>query len=460
MLDSAKKKISVICLIAAVVIGGFLLVRFVRYSEKPNILFITMDALRPDYMGCYGYKRNTTPNIDKFAKDAVIFTQAVSVSCHTAPSNASLVSSVYPNVHHVSNWKIALSSDLPVLPQILQKHGYKTAFFSNQLGFCWMDGFNRGFDTFNLLMSKMWNTGRKVADITDSAIGWLRRNKNKRFFLWVYYLDPHGPYNPSVPYDKLFVNDGKLVPDKTLPICKDLHSQKGCNCIPYYLKRGNIRSVNFYISQYCGEIREDDDCVGRLLKELKRLRLDKDTIIVINSDHGEAMGEHNQYFSHALFLYDESIRIPLIFRYSRLKTCVNKLTPQVSIIDITPTILDLLRIKIPSSMQGVSLKPIILGSSRYFREFSFGEWLDKIYIRSKRWKLIYNGENDSYELYNLAKDPQETHNLVNKEVREFGFLKDKIAHYRNIPIGRTVMGKKTKSVENEKSILRSLGYAQ
>ena len=457
-----KKKILIYFSIICAVITASITINIVLSKRKPNIIIITMDALRPDYMGCYGYKRNTTPNIDKFAKDAAIFAQAISHSSHTAPSNSSLITSTYPSVHKAEDWGYKINPNLPTLAEILKSHGYTTAFISDQIGFSWLRGFDRGFDVFNLFLStRRLPSGKevKLVDITKHAIKWLKNNKNKRFFLWVYYLDPHGPYTPASPYDEMFINDGIYTSNKTLPICKNKYKQTGIGCIPYYIKKGDIRNTGYYVSQYCGEIRQTDALLGKLFNTLKELGLSKNTIIIFTSDHGEGMGEHSQYFCHTIYLYDYLIHIPLIIRNPRLDIKNNHINQQVRVIDIAPTILDFVGIRKPKSMQGVSLKSFILGKRNYFTRFTFGKWLDKNYIRTEKWKLIYNKSDGSYELYNLKKDPQEINNLVSKENKMFVLLKNKL--FMHIALSaKENRGEKMEFTGEEKEILRSLGYAQ
>lgn len=457
---SKKHKVFIIFFIFVTVLGVFFILRAKVSSKKLNVLLITMDALRPDYMGCYGYNKNTTPNIDNFAKNAVIFTQAISHSSHTAVANASLVTSTYPVTHRVEDWGYKINSTLPTLAGILKSYGYTTGFISDQLGFSWLEGFEEGFDFFRLMLSdKRVPSGKKIkiVDITNYAIKWLKKNRNRKFFLWVYYIDPHGAYTPSAPYDQMFILNNTI--NKTLPVCKDKYSQVGIGCIPQYIKSGTIANPAYYISQYCGEIRQTDERLAKLFKALKELGLSKNTIIIFTSDHGEGMGEHNQYFCHTIYLYDYLIHIPLIIKHPSQDIKKHYIKQQVRTIDIAPTILDFAGIKKPLSMQGESLKPLILGEKVNFPKFSFGKWLDKSYIRTEGWKLIYNASNENYELYNLKKDPQEVDNLVNREIKMFNFLKRiLLKHMASVSSDEKV--KRVNISEEDKRLLRSLGYAQ
>jgi len=425
---------------------------------------ISMDALRPDHLGCYGYKRDTSPNIDKLVKEGIIFTQAISQSSHTAPSNTSLITSTYPNVHNVKDWGYQLNSKAPLytLPEILKKHGYTTALISDQISFSLIKAMKRVFVTYTTLLSTTYGpTGKLINEITDWAIDWLSSNKDKKFFLWLYYLNPHAPYRPPKPYDKIFLNDEYYNIKKSVPLSDDPWDQTPIGKIPRFLAENNITDVDYYISQYDGEIRYTDSQIGRLYEALKKLRLDKKTIIIITSDHGEAMGEHNLYFRHCTFLYDELIKVPLMIRFNKTIPSGKKIDTQVRSIDIMPTILDILNInpKNFNALQGRSLLPLIASERCAFPPFAYSEFLNRKSVRGNGWKLIYDKNNQEFELYSLKEDPQETNNLIDKERDQFEYLKKKLDEY--IQQADSGSGIEKQNIdESDKEKLRSLGYSQ
>jgi arylsulfatase A-like enzyme len=404
--------------------------------------------------------RNTSPTIDKLARQGVIFTNFIAPSSHTSSSNASLVTSTYPNVHGVKDWGYQFSQKISkTLPMILKEHGYNTAFISDQLALTLIKGFERGFNTFNTIYSFTFDRHReRLIDITDWAISWLRDNKYKKFFLWVYYLSPHGPYIPYSPYDKMFVHDKYYNINKNIPISDDYFLQSPIGTIPRYLAIDDTNDVDYYISQYDAEIRRVDNGISRLLEELKKGRLDKNTIIIINSDHGEALGEHDRYFCHNNSLYDELIRIPLIISWDKKIPFGIKIDKQVRTIDLMPTILNILKIKF-GNMQGQSFLPLIMNRTDNFPSVAYSEWLDLVSVRTKKWKLIYNQNNMQYELYDLENDPKERNIIVNKEIGIFKFLRFELDKYL---FDSGTEGKPIKSVirPEVKEKLRALGYAQ
>ena len=442
-------------------LSGFAFLQWLGKVQQPNIILITLDALRPDHLGCYGYARNTSPTIDNLASQGVRFSHYITPSSHTSSSNASLITSTYPNIHNVKDWGYQFSPRISMtLPMILKEHGYDTAFISDQLALPLIKGFEKGFDTFNTINAFTFGSNlkrKRIVEITDWAISWLKNNKGKKFFLWLYYLSPHGPYLPSSPYDGMFVNDKYYSVNKRVPISLDMYSQSTVGTIPRYLIINGANEVDYYVSQYDGEIRRVDDQIARLLLELKNEGLYKNSIIIVNSDHGEALGEHDRYFCHANSLYDELIRAPLIV-WGRNMPSGRMIASQVRTIDIMPTILNILRIRF-KNLQGESLLPLIMKKTDNLTLFAYSEQSNLISIRTNKWKLIYNRSNGQYELYDLKNDPKESDDISAKEIGIFGYFKDELNNYL---IKSAPMKKSEKIVisEEDREKLRMLGYTQ
>ena len=424
-------------------------------SSNFNVILISIDALRSDHLSCYGYKRNTSPNIDELAKEGVLFTQAIAQSSHTPPSMNSILTSAMPNEHLLIKWGDFLNPKLPTITKILKSKGYKTIFAGENNNFQkGLHGFSKYFDIFYQNPSS--------ETITDKIIGFINTEcKDKPFFIWVHYMDVHG-YEPSKPFDALFINDEWYDQQKKLPIVKPFPFSYGFGGIPETLakEKGYIKNPDYYIAQYDGAVRTVDEEIGRLLQNLKDSHLDEKTIIIITADHGEMLGEHNYYFHHGGFLYEPLINVPLIIKCNNDIPSGSVINTQVSAhLDIAPTILDFLKIDIPKTMEGVSLLDIILHKKEYPRQYIFiGE--EYSCIRGNNWKLIYNNtyNKKSYKLYNLKEDNQEQNNLVSKEKEMFQFLRQKLDEYKeaNYKNNRT----KTLLDEQTKEGLKSLRYVQ
>lgn len=437
-------------------------------SSQPNVLLITIDALRPDHLGCYGYKRNTSPNIDKIAKEGVIFTQAIAQSGWTGSSVFSILTSTNTYTHSVFYCGDVLNPSIPTLAQVLRDNNYlTTAINTCEIG----NIFGRGFDRFISIKNE------KADKVTFQAVNCLKKNKNKKFFLWVHYLDPHGPYRPPPPYNQVYIKDEFYKRDHSLPIsiAKSIYFPYGV--IPKYILEGNINDVSYYISQYDGEIRFSDEQIGILLKELEKLDLIKNTLIVITSDHGEYLGEHNFYFNHSIPLYDELVKVPLIIRYKDIIPKQKRINCQIRSIDIMPTILDILRIKISKGIEGISLFPLIQGKQcPYLYAFSCYRNITAS-VRTEDYKLIYTNkdrflefwkeENPNftscpelieYRLYNLKTDPSESVDLINTEKKKISLLRKELNKWMKCLQSNL---SKLKSLDTEqKERLKSLGYTQ
>lgn len=439
-------------LIAAV---SILLFKINNQPPDFNIVLITIDTLRSDHLGCYGYKLSTSPNIDGIAKQGTLFLEAVTHGSKTVLALPSLHTATYPRTHGVYIEGQKMNPSLPTLSGVLRKNGYRTAAVVFPIkGFM---GLEKDFDSFVYVS----DTAR-ADETTREAVSWLEKNHQNKFFLWLHYFDPHSPYRPPPPYKYMFTDNSKLG-RRHIPIGRI--TSECFNSIPPDVAEGDIRDVDYYISQYDGEIGFTDEQIGILLKKMKELNLDDKTIFVITSDHGELLGEHERYFMH-LTLYDENIRVPLIIKCKGILPASKMIREQAESIDIVPTILELLRIPKDRHMQGRSLLPIILGKRKYLYKYAFSEHsrpankLIKECVRTSEWKLIYTkeGTQEKFELYALGVDPGESNNLINVEKERSELLKEKLNNWR-----RRIPAHKSESFpidEADARLLKSLGYLQ
>lgn len=455
-----------------------------KKQKQPNVIFITLDSLRPDHLNCYGYKRNTSPNIDKLAKEGVIFTNAISQGGETLISVPSFITSVYPWMHLINHgeYRVYLNSTVNTLPGILKQNGYTTVLFNDYPAFfSRVGGIKKDFN--NYVEIEQGQPGK----LTQLALKWLKENKNKKFFLWLYYFGPHSPYGPSLPYSDIFYNDDLPKINKHLPIATD-DEKENFGVIPNYIVENNITDVDYYIAQYDGKIRLVDEQIGLVLEELRRLDLNKKTLIVIIADHGESLGEHNLYFHHGPTLYDEILKVPFIISYPPLIPRNKIISGQVRLIDMMPTVLDILKVNEYKIMNidGISLKRCILGKRCNTEQYAFSGKSMLCSIRSENWKLVFidlktiettkffrlaNYYNDEYELYNLKEDPKELYNLVDKEKEIFDSLKQKLSKYViKVKKQKTVLKRQIEKYykkdrimpldEEAKGKLKNLGYTQ
>lgn len=459
------KKVVFIILIAivtsiAVFAGSGMIIGYFR-SSKINVILITIDTLRADHLGCYNYQRNTSPNIDTLAKKGTLFAHAISVSSWTPPSMVGIATSNYPHIFgDFRKW--AYSSDISLMPTLqglLKKKGYTTIFLTSKPHIGFIRGFKKDFDIFNAHIEDGDDK------ITNYAINWLGKNKHRPFFLWIHYFGPHGKYEPPPPYNTLFLNDRFYKGDRHIPLGS--HEDRGWHVIPPEISEKGITDVDYYISQYDGEIAFTDSQIGILFEEIKKLNLDKDILMVITSDHGESLGDHGHYFIHEANLYDHLVNVPLIIIGNGIIPKAKIIKEEISLLDLAPSILDILGINKPKEMVGSSLLSLIRWRKRNYTNYIFSErdYCDTNRgmkaVRTDEWKLIDRfAERDGYGLYNLRENPTESNDRAAVETEKLRFLKHKLDTW----IQQTQMAlpytEPQPLDEQAKEELRSLGYAQ
>ena len=367
-------------------------------ASKPSILLITIDTLRADHLGCYGYKPHTSPAIDAFAKEAVLFQNAYAAVPLTLPSHATILSGVYPEKHGIRDNAHFAWKGTPLLSTILQKQGYNTAAIVSAAPLSSSFGLHRGFR----LYEDQFQGAERTADQTTALALQTIKNTKAPYFLWVHYFDPHSEYEPPETYRKRFKEP------------------------------------------YDGEIAFVDREISKLLAAVG-----KNTVVALTADHGESLGEHGET-THAVFVYNSTLHVPLLIRAPGLKPAKRK--ESVSLVDLAPTILDLAGIKPEKPMDGVSLlqppRPRTLIAESLYAQRNYGYAPLFASIRDQK-KFI---DAPQSEFYDLALDPKELQNLVSgtriddwaRPVREYS---------RNSRSTQTAP-----LPEEEQEKLRSLGY--
>jgi len=454
-----------------IALGAFLLLTYLE--PRPNILLITIDALRPDHLACYGYSLNTSPHIDNLAKEGILFSQAIAQSSITFSSLPSLFTSTFPSSHGIEELKDEVNFLNPsalTLAQILKDKGYHTGAISGHgLIFSSVPGLDSGFDTIKDMLDAPAN------EITQHAVKWLGNNRDRAHFLWIHYMDTHARYQPPFPYDRLHLPIELKKQERETLIKKyewtAFEWAKGrIVFFPKQSSDGSLTEENrkYYISQYDGEIGFVDEQIGILLGELKQLGLDKKTLIILTSDHGENLADYNKYFAHGFSLYDVELKVPLIIKINGRKSISAKVIgQQVQSIDIMPTILDILKIGKYNrrKLEGRSFLPLILNRKKEQFTYAFSELSNVIKnrilksVRTADWKLVYDLSKRTYELYNLKNDPGETNNLIETEKDMFKLLKKKLEEWQARPRPRLIKAAKPLNEETKKR-LRNLGYLQ
>jgi arylsulfatase A-like enzyme len=395
-----------------------------------NVVLITVDTLRADHLGAHGYVRNTSPRIDELARASVLFEHAVVAWPKTVPGLGSVLTG---NYGHTIRMMYAtfdpLREESTTVTELLKQAGYATGGFTTNGNLLIKQGWSQGFDEYQ----ELWKSeGRgKPSNVAEHARRFLDARQGAKFFLWLHYIDPHGPYVPGErEFRGRFINDShydQIFYDKdrkrTLPIDKTPpHTWRtfGINGIPGTIAEGDRTEVAYYIAEYDAEIAYTDKYVGAVVDDLKARGLWEKTVLVFTADHGEALGGHDWYFDHGRFAYDDVSRIPLLVYVPGVAPRVVR--QPVSSNDIAPTILELVGEPPHVPMDGSSLVPILTGKRERVADYVFNEaGYNRDYertVRDDKWKLIYVPSAEArsvmqgslFELYDIEQDPLETMN--------------------------------------------------
>ncbi len=307
---------------------------------RPNVLLVSLDTLRPDHLGCYGYGKPTSPNLDRFAKQCVVFKNCRAQAPWTLPSHMSLFTSMLPTSNGVDSLNKVLAPEIPTLAQLLRDEGYRTAALVNngQMRRHW--GFARGFDTWREFEAD--TPAGNCENITREALAWLKaRDGAAPFFLFLHYYDTHDPYEAPEPYRR------RLGTTLTGAKARQL-------CFRYRTPQRNLTDralLADLVAAYDAEIAWLDDELGKLLAAAPA-----DTLVVIFSDHGEAFEEHG-WTLHGATLYDEEVRVPLLVRLPAGVPEKAAVKEPVMLLDVAPTILARCGVRAPAGFQGTDLAP-------------------------------------------------------------------------------------------------------
>ncbi len=355
-----------------------------RGDKDFNVILITVDTLRADRIGCYGFSRVETPAIDYFAQLGVKFDTCIATTPLTLPSHTSILTGTLPLFHGVrDNGGFVVPPELKTIAELFKEQGYATAAFVGAyvLDSKWgLDqGFDYYFDRFDLGKFEkisLATVQRPANEVMDETLKWLDGNKKKKFFAWIHLYDPHTPYEPPSPFDAKYPNH-----------------------------------------PYLGEIAFTDTQLARLWKFLEDADLTDNIFLIFTSDHGESLGEHEEA-THGFFIYQEAVHVPLIFvtPFERLQGL--SVSRVVSIVDVMPTMLEMIGLPIPLEVQGKSLVPGFFRPAKgdnayayaetFYPRFHYG-WSELQSFQNRRFKLIISPDP---ELYDLEHDPDEMRNLA------------------------------------------------
>jgi len=391
-------------------------------ARRPNILLIAIDSLSADHMSCYGYERLTTPHIDKFAEESVLFEQTFSPHVPTTPAYASMLTgrdcfgTQVVGLRHEGG----LRTEIRTLPEMLRE---EAGYVSTCVGFTGNPS-SRGFDEY--LDYKSWGgledapltKAQNLNDVFHPELDRLAK-QDKPWFVMLRHMDPHSPYLPPKPFEKMFYQGDEYDPDNR-------SMEPVFNFAPFadYFKawiKPGVTDRHYVDALYDGAVAYMDSCIAAIFEQLRELDLLDDTIVVINGDHGETLYEHECWYDHH-GMYENVLEVPLIIRYPKKLPVGERIEGYNQHKDLVPTLLQLAGVKVKETLDGRSLLPLVRGRvASHEPEFYISEctWMRKHGWRTPHWKLMVALEPDFHfkpavELYDLVSDPEEQTNLARK----------------------------------------------
>ena len=419
-------------------------------TYRRNVILIPMDTLRADALRCYGNKYEASPTIDRMAQSGTMFTNCISQSTWTLPSHMSIMTSLYPRQHNMdkSGRKDKLNPGHLTMAEMMRDNGYNTVAFAESGLVDSIYGYNQGFNSYSnfwhviedkekaaardeavdlkplvfrdrIDLTRVLDDSMRTTHITFSkTLKWLKNRGGRKYFCFLHTYEVHMPYYEN-PYARLF-------------------SPKYRGAIPNVLNQskmealwGAMESGSFKITQkerehlwalYSAQLRFADDFISQLLNALKDAGLDRDTLIIFTSDHGERLLEHGWFVGHGSVPYEEVVSVPLVMDCASIVPSGKKIETQVATIDILPTVLDFAGVKKPSILEGVSLYlSIIKGDRLPEKRPIFMENHSTVALKLEGKKFIYDLSNGKSQLFDLTSDPGEIENVA-EDSRETEYL--------------------------------------
>lgn len=428
-------------------------------AKGPNVVFILIDALRQDHLGCYGYQRDTSPAIDELARQGVIFNHAYSSSPWTKPSVASFFTSLHPNNHDTLSHNNMLPEQPLTFAEVLKNQGYCTYFLTaGNYNIDKKYNFHQGFDYF-------FNDRIDAAHLTGTFLSLLPKLRKKRFFAYIHYMDTHLPYNKNK-YNDWFMKRKQVNP--RFEPGKISHKTVKKLAVSNQL---SIEDKNYLESLYDGQIKFVDENLERIITAFESNQMLDDTLVIITSDHGEEFWDHHN-FEHGHTMYNELLQVPLVIAGNKFKPLAVD-TP-VRLIDLLPTVIDILKVEaLHYNLKGTSFLNLLQGKKKApgIPIFAMGTLYgdekyclikdnNKIIIntgnRKGKGNLIGSRNKSKIEFYDIAKDPRESENLANTQPENAARLKKLLGKF--IKDQSIYKSKKRAMDKKTKEQLKSLGY--
>jgi arylsulfatase A-like enzyme len=407
-------------------------------KKRRQVVLITIDTLRADHLGCYGYSGSTSPRIDAFATKSVLFRQASSQAPWTTGSFASLMTG------RVCSEALAnhdqLNPNLASLAKLLQDQGFTTIAVVANPELNSARGFGRGFEHYvelqpvggrsDEIVGKRKRASKvDASEVTDTVLKMLPQLVNTDFFLWVLYIDPHTPYMRHQdrfyprgwPTELNGVAAGQPVEPRIFEL--STRSARDQDVSSQLQRKREVQELIFRM--YDGEIRYVDQQVGRLLDGLSKAGISRSSLIIFTADHGESVYDHEGYFGHGIYPFQATVHVPLIICWPEVQPGV--VDEPVALVDLLPTVMEFARVKTPKGLRGVALTP----SGRFSQPPILVETKEGVCLPSLRrgaFKLISWG-NGRFSLFNVIDDPGETHEISAVDNVQCQVLREELTQY-------------------------------
>jgi arylsulfatase A-like enzyme len=443
-----KKSLFILPAVLIVIIGVILLATSKRDKQDFNIILISIDTLRADHLGCYTYPKNTSPNIDRFRADSVLFRRCMAQSASTLPSHASIFTSLIPS-HHSAYFtrNQSLPEEIRTMAEILRDKNYRTISFNEGGQVDAKFGLDQGFELYQSFSSGE----QSFKHIVEHSIDWLNKNEGDKFFLFLHTYETHHPYTPKPEHLKLFETgyNGQLPTDISVEL---IHS----------INRGEVTlseaDKSHMVNTYDAEIRSMDESFQVLIDFLVKKNLYDNTLIIFTSDHGEEFGEHGMWGIHSNSLFNEQLHVPLIMKLPRSNYANRKVNQRVRSIDILPTVMDMLGEDLPVLWEGISLVPLIKGKKLKNEIIVISQLDDKETFVPRAWTVFYKKfKLFDLKLYNLLRDPAEQVDIAS----QYKPMIKKLNNYVTDFINKNIPGLSTRKIKLDDALkekLKSLGY--
>ena len=426
-------------------------------SAKANVLLVILDAGRAQSFGTYGYARDTSPNIDRIGREGVVFERVYTPAVYTLGAMSSVWTSQYPDRHHSEvSFSARLPKDRLTLAELLSAQGLHTGGFVANAVAGRLFGFDRGFVDFDEVFARLGSSASVFRQVVPA---WLARNRDRRFFAYVHFREPHFPYDPPPPFDTKFGPDG--------PIAKaDRRNEALFKDASQGRRPFGEAERDHLVRLYDGNIAFADQEVGALRQALEDAGLWEKTVVIVAADHGEELFEHG-WIGHNVHVYEPSVHVPLVVRFPKGTGPAGvRVSGLADLLDLAPTIADVFGVRgkggSDQAFQGRSLLPLAMGAPGKAAVLSRTVWDRPRYaLRDERYKYVYYTQTGEEFLYDLPADPGEAKNLVAERPLRTAYYRQALHHW-TLELGRRqhAAGEQAQISPEQCANLKALGYVQ